>query len=555
MTFRRQGVMRAAEARTQEAGVAALRTRPRTMHQPAQCSLGGRHDGPRRAGRKEDDEQRQDRGDHRSGARCGVHRVLPAIYNALEIDAETASGRIHLVAEVQQHLGDNKVRAVAMDSTDGLARGMEVIDTGQPITVPVGAPTLGRLFNLLGDPIDEGEPLPADVERWPIHRPAPAFEELEPTTEVLETGIKVIDLLAPYVKGGKVGLFGGAGVGKTVVILELIHSIATHHGGISVFGGVGERTREGNDLYLEMSESGVINKTAMVFGQMNEPPGARLRVGLSALTMAEYFRDVMGQDVLLFIDNIFRFVQAGSEVSALLGRMPSAVGYQPTLTSEMGELQERITSTRHGSVTSVQAIYVPADDLTDPAPAGTFAHLDATTVLSRAISEMGIYPAVDPLDSTSRALTREVVGDEHYEVATKVQEILQRYKDLRDIIAILGMDELSDEDKVTVRRARRIQQFLSQPFFVAEQFTGMEGRFVPLKETVRSFKEIIEGKHDHLPEQAFKYQGSIDDVVAAARASQAAASRRRRKRRPNRRRLLLRSRPRSSQGEVRGVRR
>jgi len=441
---------------------------------------------------------------------------LPAIYNALEIDAGTEDAKIHLVAEVQQHLGDNKVRAVAMDSTDGLARGMEVVDTGEAIKVPVGEATLGRLFNLLGDPIDEGKAIPKDTERWPIHRPSPEFEELETTTEVLETGIKVIDLLAPYVKGGKVGLFGGAGVGKTVVILEMIHAIATHHGGISVFSGVGERTREGNDLYLEMTESGVINKTAMVFGQMNEPPGARLRVGLSALTMAEYFRDVQRQDVLLFIDNIFRFVQAGSEVSALLGRMPSAVGYQPTLTSEMGELQERITSTRHGSVTSVQAIYVPADDLTDPAPANTFAHLDATTVLSRSIAEMGIYPAVDPLDSTSRALTREIVGDEHYEVATKVQEILQRYKDLRDIIAILGMDELSDEDKVTVRRARRLQQFLSQPFAVAEQFTGMEGKFVPLKDTVRSFKEIIEGKHDDLPEQAFKYQGSIDDVIAAA---------------------------------------
>ena len=441
---------------------------------------------------------------------------LPAIYNALEIDFETDSGKSTLVAEVQQHLGDNKVRAVAMDSTDGLARGVEVVDTGLPIAVPVGESTLGRLFNILGEPIDEGDPLPKDVERWPIHRPSPEFEELEPTVEILETGIKVIDLLAPYVKGGKVGLFGGAGVGKTVVILELIHSIATHHGGISVFSGVGERTREGNDLYLEMSESGVIDKTAMVFGQMNEPPGARLRVGLSALTMAEYFRDVMRQDVLLFIDNIFRFVQAGSEVSALLGRMPSAVGYQPTLSSEMGELQERITSTRHGSVTSVQAIYVPADDLTDPAPAGTFAHLDATTVLSRSIAEMGIYPAVDPLDSTSRALDRQVVGDEHYEVATTVQEILQRYKDLRDIIAILGMDELSDEDKVTVRRARRIQQFLSQPFSVAEQFTGIEGKFVSLADTVRSFKEIIEGKHDHLPEQAFRMQGSIDDVVKAA---------------------------------------
>lgn len=445
---------------------------------------------------------------------------LPAIYNALEIEMETATGRTRLVAEVQQHLGDNKVRAVAMDSTDGLARGVEVIDTGRPITVPVGEATLGRLFNLLGDPIDEGLPMPADVERWPIHRPAPPFEELEPTTEVLETGIKVIDLLAPYVKGGKVGLFGGAGVGKTVVILELIHSIATQHGGISVFGGVGERTREGNDLYLDMSGSGVINKTALVFGQMNEPPGARLRVGLSALTMAEYFRDVMGQDVLLFIDNIFRFVQAGSEVSALLGRMPSAVGYQPTLTSEMGELQERITSTRRGSVTSVQAIYVPADDLTDPAPANTFTHLDATTVLSRSIAEMGIYPAVDPLDSSSRALSRAVLGEEHYEVATRVQEILQRYKDLRDIIAILGMDELSDEDKVIVRRARKIQQFLSQPFFVAEQFTGRPGKFVPLRETVRSFKGLIAGEYDSLPEQAFRMQGGIDDVIAAARPAQ-----------------------------------
>ena len=441
---------------------------------------------------------------------------LPAIYNALVLDVDTPSGHIHLVAEVQQHLGDNKVRAVGMDSTDGLARGMEVTDTGEFITVPVGQATLGRLFNLLGDPIDEGEPIPADVERWPIHRPAPEFEELEPTTEVLETGIKVIDLLAPYVKGGKVGLFGGAGVGKTVVILELIHSIATHHGGISVFSGVGERTREGNDLYLEMSESGVINKTAMVFGQMNEPPGARLRVGLSALTMAEYFRDVMGQDVLLFIDNIFRFVQAGSEVSALLGRMPSAVGYQPTLASEMGELQERITSTRRGSVTSVQAIYVPADDLTDPAPAGTFAHLDATTVLSRAISEMGIYPAVDPLDSTSRILTRDAVGSEHYEVATRVKQILQRYRDLQDIIAILGMDELSDEDKVAVRRARRVQRFLSQPFSVAEQFTGLAGKYVPLADTVRSFKEIIDGKHDDLPEPAFLMVGGIEEAVARA---------------------------------------
>ena len=442
---------------------------------------------------------------------------LPAIYNALEIDVESGSGRIHLVAEVQQHLGDNKVRAVAMDSTDGLARGMDVVDTGKAIAVPVGQATLGRLFNLLGEPIDEGEPLPADVEKWPIHRPAPAFEDLETTTEVLETGIKVIDLLAPYVKGGKVGLFGGAGVGKTVVILELIHSIATHHGGISVFGGVGERTREGNDLYLEMSESGVINKTAMVFGQMNEPPGARLRVGLSALTMAEYFRDVMGQDVLLFIDNIFRFVQAGSEVSALLGRMPSAVGYQPTLASEMGELQERITSTSRGSVTSVQAIYVPADDLTDPAPATTFAHLDATTVLSRQISELGIYPAVDPLDSTSRILDPRYLGDEHYNVALTVQRNLQRYKDLQDIIAILGVDELSEEDRVIVQRARKIQKFLSQPFFVAEQFTGIPGKYVSVDETVASFKAITEGEYDHLPEQAFYMVGGIEEAEQKAK--------------------------------------
>ena len=442
---------------------------------------------------------------------------LPGIYNALEIDVDVASGRIHLVAEVQQHLGDNKVRAVAMDSTDGLARGMEVIDTGLPIAVPVGQATLGRLFNLLGEPIDEGEPLPADVERWPIHRPAPDFEDLQPTTEVLETGIKVIDLLAPYVKGGKVGLFGGAGVGKTVVILELIHGIATHHGGISVFAGVGERTREGNDLYLDMTESGVIKKTAMVFGQMNEPPGARLRVGLSGLTMAEYFRDVMGQDVLLFIDNIFRFVQAGSEVSALLGRMPSAVGYQPTLSSEMGELQERITSTRRGSVTSVQAIYVPADDMTDPAPAATFAHLDATTVLSRAIVEKGIYPAVDPLDSTSRLLTRDTVGDEHYEVATRIQEVLQRYRELQDIIAILGMDELSDEDKVIVQRARKIERFLSQPFHVAEQFTGIPGKYVPLADTVRGFKDLVDGKCDDLPEQAFFMVGGIEEAAEQAR--------------------------------------
>ena len=401
---------------------------------------------------------------------------LPAIYTALEIREHTSAGDIFLVAEVQQHLGDNKVRAVAMDSTDGLARGMDVLDTGGPITVPVGEATLGRLFNLIGETVDGGEQISAENERWPIHRPAPAFADLEPTTEIFETGIKVIDLLAPYMKGGKVGLFGGAGVGKTVLIQELIHNIATQHGGLSVFCGVGERTREGNDLYLEMTESGVIKKTAMMFGQMNEPPGARLRVGLSGLTMAEYFRDVQGQDVLLFIDNIFRFVQAGSEVSALLGRMPSAVGYQPTLASEMGELQERITSTKRGSVTSVQAIYVPADDLTDPAPANSFAHLDATTVLSRAVSEKGIYPAVDPLDSTSRILDRNIVGDDHYDTAIQVQQALQRYKDLQDIIAILGMDELSDEDKTLVQRARKIERFLSQPFSVAEAFTGRPGR-------------------------------------------------------------------------------
>ena len=442
---------------------------------------------------------------------------LPAIYTALEVREHTSSGDIFLVAEVQQHLGDNKVRAVAMDSTDGLARGMEVFDTGGPIMVPVGEATLGRLFNLIGETVDGGEQIPADNERWPIHRPAPAFADLEPTTEIFETGIKVIDLLAPYMKGGKVGLFGGAGVGKTVLIQELIHNIATQHGGLSVFCGVGERTREGNDLYLEMTESGVIKKTAMMFGQMNEPPGARLRVGLSGLTMAEYFRDVQGQDVLLFIDNIFRFVQAGSEVSALLGRMPSAVGYQPTLASEMGELQERITSTKRGSVTSVQAIYVPADDLTDPAPANSFAHLDATTVLSRAVSEKGIYPAVDPLDSSSRILDRNIVGDDHYDTAIQVQQALQRYKDLQDIIAILGMDELSDEDKTLVQRARKIERFLSQPFSVAEAFTGRPGAYVPLQETIRSFKEIVAGKHDDIPEQAFFLAGGIEDVVARAR--------------------------------------
>ncbi len=443
---------------------------------------------------------------------------LPAIYNALEIRAADPSGEeIRLVAEVEQHLGGNKVRAVAMDSTDGLARGMEVLDTGQPVTVPVGEATLGRLFNLIGEPIDEGAPLPADVERWPIHRPAPTFDALEPTTEVFETGIKVIDLLAPYVKGGKVGLFGGAGVGKTVLIQELINNIATEHGGLSVFCGVGERTREGNDLYLEMLEAGVIAKTALMFGQMNEPPGARLRVGLSGLTMAEYFRDVTGQDVLLFVDNIFRFVQAGSEVSALLGRMPSAVGYQPTLASEMGQLQERITSTKRGSVTSVQAIYVPADDLTDPAPANCFAHLDATTVLSRAVAEKGIYPAVDPLDSTSRALDPNVVGEEHYSVATQVQETLQRYKDLQDIIAILGMDELSDEDKLLVQRARKIERFLSQPFTVAEAYTGRDGKYVRLADTIRGFKEIVEGRHDDIPEQAFYMVGTLEEAVATAK--------------------------------------
>ncbi len=454
----------------------------------------------------------------------------PNIYNALELEVEVMGQKNTLVCEVQQHLGGNRIRAVALDSTDGISRGAQIIDTGAPISVPVGEETLGRIFNLLGQTVDEKGPVSAKEKRA-IHQEAPKFEQLEPKSEIFETGIKVLDLLAPYIKGGKTGLFGGAGVGKTVVIMELINNVAQQHGGYSVFAGVGERTREGTDLWLEMQETEigqtgrmVIEQTCMIFGQMNEPPGSRLRVALAALTMAEFFRDTTGADTLLFVDNIFRFSQAGSEVSALLGRMPSAVGYQPTLTSEMGELQERITSTRHGSVTSVQAIYVPADDLTDPAPANTFAHLDATTVLSRSIAEMGIYPAVDPLDSTSRALSRQVVGDEHYDVATKVQEILQRYKDLRDIIAILGMDELSDEDKVTVRRARKIQQFLSQPFFVAEQFTGIAGKFVPLNETVRSFKEIIEGRHDDLPEQAFRMQGGIDDVLAAVRASQAAQS-------------------------------
>ena len=444
---------------------------------------------------------------------------LPEIYNAIETEIELDGQKRTLVCEVQQHLGDDRVRAVAMDSTDGLARGAQVRDTGGPITVPVGQATLGRIFNLLGEPIDEGPPVEAE-ERWPIHRPAPSVEELTPTNEIFETGIKVIDLLAPYAKGGKVGLFGGAGVGKTVLIQELIHNIAQEHGGLSAFCGVGERSREGNDLWLEMTESGVIDKTMLVFGQMNEPPGARMRVALTGLTMAEYFREQGGQDVLLFIDNIFRFVQAGSEVSALLGRMPSQVGYQPTLETEMGQLQERITSTRRGSVTSVQAIYVPADDLTDPAPASVFAHLNATTVLSRSIAEKGIYPAVDPLDSTSTILKPEIVGQEHYEVATQVKEILQRYKELQDIIAILGIDELSDEDKLIVQRARKIERFLSQPFFVAEQFTGTPGKYVPVSETVRSFKEIVEGKHDDIPERAFLMKGTIDEVVADARGGE-----------------------------------
>ncbi|MEI7625694.1 MAG: F0F1 ATP synthase subunit beta [Actinomycetota bacterium] len=452
---------------------------------------------------------------------------LPEINHAITIarttnmqEAEGLSaegGASILVCEVQQHLGDDRVRAVAMDITDGLSRGTEVVDTGGPITVPVGRATLGRIFNLLGEPIDFGGPVETE-ERWPIHRSAPNVEDLTPTTEMFETGIKVIDLLAPYAKGGKVGLFGGAGVGKTVLIQELINNIAQEHGGLSAFCGVGERSREGNDLWLEMKESGVIDKTMLVFGQMNEPPGARMRVALSGLTMAEYFRDEGGQDVLLFIDNIFRFVQAGSEVSALLGRMPSQVGYQPTLETEMGQLQERITSTRKGSVTSVQAIYVPADDLTDPAPASVFAHLNATTVLSRAISEKGIYPAVDPLDSTSTILKAEILGDEHFAVANKVKEILQRYKELQDIIAILGIDELSDEDRVIVGRARRIERFLSQPFNVAEAFTGTPGQYVPIAETVRGFTEILEGKHDHLPERAFFLKGSIDQVVADAAA-------------------------------------
>lgn len=439
---------------------------------------------------------------------------LPKIYNALKIENKTTGKTI--IAEVQQHLGNNTVRAVAMEATDGLVRGLDVVDTGKAISVPVGRNIIGRILNVLGEPVDEMGEIKAD-EYNPIHRAAPAFEEQSVETEILETGIKVIDLLAPYVKGGKVGLFGGAGVGKTVLIQELISNIAQEHGGLSVFAGVGERTREGNDLWNEMKESGVINKTVLCYGQMNEPPGARQRVALSALTMAEYFRDKEGQDVLLFIDNIFRFTQAGSEVSALLGRMPSAVGYQPNLATEMGALQERITSTKTGSITSVQAIYVPADDLTDPAPATTFSHLDATTVLSRQISELGIYPAVDPLDSTSRILEPQTVGHEHYQVARDVKQVLQRYKELQDIIAILGMDELSDEDKITVNRARKVQRFMSQPFTVAEQFTGMKGKYVPLKETIRGFKEILEGKYDDLPEQAFLFVGGIEDVVVKAR--------------------------------------
>ncbi len=438
---------------------------------------------------------------------------LPQLLNAITVQ----NGEETITLEVAQHVGDNVARCIAMAGTDGLVRGMKAVDTGGPITVPVGSGTLGRIFNLLGEPVDN-QPAPETQERWPIHRPAPSFEEQESTTEILETGIKVVDLICPYAKGGKIGLFGGAGVGKTVLIQELIHNVAMEHGGYSIFTGVGERTREGNDLYNEMKESGVLSKTALVYGQMNEPPGARMRVGLSGLTMAEYFRDVENKDVLLFIDNIFRFTQAGSEVSALLGRMPSAVGYQPTLATEMGALQERITSTKKGSITSVQAVYVPADDLTDPATATTFAHLDATTVLSRAISSQGIYPAVDPLESTSRILTPDVVGQEHYQVARAVQQVLQRYNELQDIIAIMGMDELSEEDKLTVARARKIQRFLSQPFSVAEQFTGFEGKYVPLKETIRGFKEILEGKHDDLPESAFLFVGTIDEAVEKAKS-------------------------------------
>jgi F-type H+-transporting ATPase subunit beta len=446
---------------------------------------------------------------------------LPELYNALDISATTDSGvTIHVVAEVQQHIGRNQVRAVAMNSTDAVVRGMEVVDTGGPITVPVGEAALGRILNVLGEPIDNGPPIPPNVPRWPIHRKRPDFVNLEPKTEVFETGIKVIDLIAPFVKGGKIGLFGGAGVGKTVVIQELINNVATGHGGRSVFCGVGERTREGNDLYLEFQEAGILEKVALIYGQMNEPPGARLRVGLSGLTVAEYFRDEEHADVLVFIDNIFRFTQAGSEVSALLGRMPSAVGYQPTLATEMGDLQERITSTKNGSITSVQAIYVPADDITDPAPATAFAHLDATVVLSRAITELGIYPAVDPLASSSRILDAQYLGPRHYKAATDVQKILQRYKELQDIIAILGMDELSEDDKKIVGRARRIQRFMSQPFSVAEQFTGIPGKYVKLEETISSFERLVAGEFDHLPEQAFFMAGGIDDVVANAKKLQ-----------------------------------
>ena len=449
---------------------------------------------------------------------------LPELYNAVRLRWSDEDGTEHdLILEVAQHIGRNQVRAVAMDATDGVRRGMEVLDTGQPITVPVGEAPLGRIINVLGEPVDEMGPV-GETERWPIHREAPKLTSIEPKTEIFETGIKVIDLIAPYVKGGKTGLFGGAGVGKTVIIMELINNIAQEHGGLSVFSGVGERTREGNDLWLEMKESGVLKSTALVYGQMNEPPGARLRVGLAGLTVAEYFREELGQDVLYFVDNIFRFSQAGSEVSALLGRMPSAVGYQPTLASEMGELQERITSTKAGSITSVQAIYVPADDLTDPAPAAAFTHLDSTTVLSRQIVELGIYPAVDPLDSTSRIVDPQYIGERHYKVATAVQEILQRYKDLQDVIAILGMDELSEEDKVIVGRARRIQRFLSQPFFVAEVFTGRSGKYVPLEETIESFERVVAGEFDQLPEQAFYMVGGIEEVVAQARELEGAAA-------------------------------
>ncbi len=445
---------------------------------------------------------------------------LPELYNAVTVEDSSGPLPVRLTAEVQQHIGRNQVRAVAMSSTDGVSRGMQAVDTGAAVSVPVGDAALGRILNVLGEPVDGGEPIAKSVERWPIHRPSPAFTDLEPKTEILETGIKVVDLIAPFVKGGKIGLFGGAGVGETVVIQELINNVQKGHGGKSVFCGVGERTREGNDLYLEFKEAGILGSVALMFGQMNEPPGARLRVGLSGLTIAEYFRDVEGQDVLLFVDNIFRFTQAGAEVSALLGRMPSAAGYQPTLATEMGDLQERITSTRNGSITSVQAIYVPADDLTDPAPATAFAHLDATVVLSRAISELGIYPAVDPLDSTSRILAPQFIGERHYNVAIGLQRTLQRYKALQDIIAILGMDELSEDDKLVVGRARRLQRFLSQPFFVAEQFTGFPGKYVKLEETVASFERVLSGEFDHLPEQAFYMQGGIDDVIKRAKELQ-----------------------------------